>query len=82
MFDSIAQLVEHYTFNVRVLGSNPSGITKDHSSRVVSMFLDPVVAKVVAGELTKTSIWLYFNKEENNNGFIVSVMILLPNLPK
>lgn len=25
--DSVAQLVEHYTFNVRVLGSNPSGIT-------------------------------------------------------
>ena len=27
MRDSVAQLVEHYTFNVRVLGSNPSGIT-------------------------------------------------------
>lgn len=26
-FDSVAQLVEHYTFNVRALGSNPSGIT-------------------------------------------------------
>ena len=26
--DSVAQLVEQYTFNVRVLGSNPSGITK------------------------------------------------------
>ncbi len=25
--DSVAQLVEHYTFNVVVLGSNPSGIT-------------------------------------------------------
>ena len=25
--DLVAQLVEHYTFNVRVLGSNPSGIT-------------------------------------------------------
>jgi hypothetical protein len=25
--DSVAQQVEHYTFNVRVLGSNPSGIT-------------------------------------------------------
>ena len=25
--DSVAQLVEHYTFNVGVLGSNPSGIT-------------------------------------------------------
>ena len=26
--DSVAQLVEHNTFNVGVLGSNPSGITK------------------------------------------------------
>ena len=35
--DSVAQLVEHYTFNVGVLGSNPSGITltqvKWHQSR-------------------------------------------------
>ena len=29
--DSVAQLVEHYTFNVGVLGSNPSGITNDLS---------------------------------------------------
>ena len=28
--DSVAQLVEHYTFNVGVLGSNPSGITNDY----------------------------------------------------
>ena len=27
--DSVAQLVEHYTFNVVVLGSNPSGITRN-----------------------------------------------------
>ncbi len=27
-YDSVAQLVEHYTFNVVVLGSNPSGITR------------------------------------------------------
>ena len=27
VFDPVAQLVEHYTFNVGVLGSNPSGIT-------------------------------------------------------
>jgi hypothetical protein len=26
--DSVAQLVEHNTFNVGVLGSSPSGITK------------------------------------------------------
>ena len=48
MKDSIAQLVEHYTFNVRVLGSSPSGITKNHSSRVVSSFLDPPAAKTAA----------------------------------
>jgi hypothetical protein len=28
VLDSVAQLVEHNTFNVGVLGSNPSGITK------------------------------------------------------
>ena len=27
--DSVAQPVEHYTFNVGVLGSNPSGITEN-----------------------------------------------------
>lgn len=27
-FDSVAQLVEQYTFNVWVLGPSPSGITK------------------------------------------------------
>jgi hypothetical protein len=30
-FDSVAQLVEHNTFNVRVLGSSPSGITEKAS---------------------------------------------------
>jgi hypothetical protein len=29
MKDSVAQPVEHYTFNVGVLGSNPSGITEN-----------------------------------------------------
>jgi hypothetical protein len=28
--DPVAQLVEHYTFNVGVLGSNPSGITPNN----------------------------------------------------
>ena len=36
--DSVAQLVEHYTFNVVVLGSNPSGIT-DKASTKVEAFL-------------------------------------------
>ncbi len=30
--DSLAQLVEHITFNDGVLGSNPRGITKDNQS--------------------------------------------------
>lgn len=29
VFDHIAQQVEHYTFNVRVLGSNPNVVTND-----------------------------------------------------
>ena len=31
--DSVAQLVEQYTFNVWVLGSSPSGITKGEEDR-------------------------------------------------
>ena len=31
--DFVAQLVEHNTFNVGVLGSSPSGITKNHSEK-------------------------------------------------
>lgn len=34
--DSVAQLVEHYTFNVGVLGSNPSGITRNISKGLKS----------------------------------------------
>ena len=37
--DSVAQLVEQYTFNVRVLGSNPSGITKTLSANRGGGFL-------------------------------------------
>jgi hypothetical protein len=33
--DSVAQLVEHYTFNVVVLGSNPSGITSDKAFKTI-----------------------------------------------
>ncbi len=32
MGDSVAQLVEQYTFNVWVLGSNPSRVTRHKSS--------------------------------------------------
>ena len=33
--DSVAQLVEQYTFNVWVLGSNPSGITKNKNTELL-----------------------------------------------
>ena len=34
-YDSVAQLVEQYTFNVWVLGSSPSGITMNINSQGV-----------------------------------------------
>gem|GEM_PF-6452334 len=37
--DSVAQLVEQYTFNVWVLGSNPSGITKGLQIDTLKAFL-------------------------------------------
>jgi len=37
-YDSVAQLVEQYTFNVWVLGSNPSGITKNLQMLEVFVF--------------------------------------------
>ncbi len=40
--DSVAQLVEQYTFNVWVLGSNPSGITKKSSIERLGFFLYPI----------------------------------------
>ena len=38
MVDSVAQLVEQYTFNVWVLGSSPSGITTESRSLQVIGF--------------------------------------------
>ena len=39
MDDSLAQLVEHNTFNVGVLGSNPKRITKKKNAKRHSFFL-------------------------------------------
>ena len=39
--DPIAQLVEHYTFNVRVLGSSPSGVTITYFALVVQLNRTP-----------------------------------------
>ena len=36
--DSVAQLVEQYTFNVWVLGSNPSGITNKTNLKIFRFF--------------------------------------------
>ena len=44
--DSVAQLVEHDTFNVGVLGSSPSGITKNGEvSSAVFLFILFVVLR-------------------------------------
>jgi hypothetical protein len=37
-FDSVAQLVEQYTFNVWVLGSSPSGITKQSLKKIKTAY--------------------------------------------
>ena len=36
--DSVAQQVEHNTFNVGVLGSSPSWITKAYNRQIMSLF--------------------------------------------
>ena len=36
--DSVAQLVEHYTFNVVVMGSNPIGITGMKRNPIVNQY--------------------------------------------
>jgi hypothetical protein len=46
--DSVAQLVEQYTFNVWVLGSSPSGITK---SQTVDVWLFCFSFLMVLGSL-------------------------------
>jgi hypothetical protein len=41
--DSVAQLVEHDTFNVGVLGSSPSGITKAY--QMIGFFLSAAIRR-------------------------------------
>ena len=43
MDDSLAQLVEHNTFNVGVLGSNPKRITKKECLLAFFFLIDKVV---------------------------------------
>ena len=42
--DSVAQLVEQYTFNVWVLGSNPSGITESASKGAFFVYNDLIIS--------------------------------------
>ena len=57
--DSLAQLVEHNTFNVGVLGSSPRRITKERSSAMKTFtflyyqFFDSVVGGVLFGCIRK-----------------------------
>lgn len=48
--DSVAQLVEHYTFNVGVLGSNPSGITPSDSFKHESSQINDLRAFCFKGD--------------------------------
>jgi hypothetical protein len=63
--DSVAQLVEQYTFNVWVLGSNPSGITTQILSRsnaTLSGFLVLIASDIAAtSSLTNKSFHLRMN---------------------
>ena len=46
MHDLVAQLVEHNTFNVRVLGSSPSQVT-DFITEKVLIFKDFFITRVL-----------------------------------
>ena len=52
--DSVAQLVEHYTFNVGVLGSNPSGITPSDSLKHESSQIKRFESFLFSVEIIKT----------------------------
>ena len=54
--DLVAQLVEHNTFNVRALGSSPSGITTLKSCKFICK------AFFVFGTSCRISIWLFLRR--------------------
>ena len=60
--DSVAQLVEHLTFNQRVLGSSPNGITGLFKSRcfVVASVSNRTSVKSIAGHHRPPSRDYYF----------------------
>ncbi len=49
--DSVAQLVEQYTFNVWVLGSSPSGITQKLKINFLSFFIFHLIRSLSANML-------------------------------
>ena len=61
--DSVAQLVEQYTFNVWVLGSNPSGITKADHNWSAFLILAYLIFFIMA--------WVYFLYSKKINKYYV-----------
>ena len=57
VFDSIAQLVEHNTFNVGVLGSSPSRVTKSDESLT---FLFKIIGEIFLRDFSSDEIFLSY----------------------
>ncbi len=76
ILDSVAQLVEQYTFNVWVLGSNPSGITsltwKELKIKVsgcsVAQCLVPIGIGKALGSIPSNSKWLFEKNKRKSFG--------------
>ena len=68
--DSVAQLVEQYTFNVWVLGSSPSGITEILNNALQVIYLQSVI--LYRYNIGKTLKWFqcFFILIENFHRFI------------
>lgn len=60
--DSVAQQVEHNTFNVGVLGSSPSGITVKSDFRV-AFFVESALWLLLAGVSEITPFLDYYTKK-------------------
>ena len=56
--DSVAQLVEQYTFNVWVLGSSPSGITMNASESIFR----GIFISGITGAVTGNIGWMWFKE--------------------
>ncbi len=83
--DSVAQLVEQYTFNVWVLGSNPSGITLKASQLRGFFHLNPTNSKefyvlIESIDITQISIYInqnqYFRQRISQQNFVLSCWLI------